>query len=98
MRKEVQIIILSIFFGLLVWVSDTVFDYLFFYRGTFIDLLIMDVPSHEIYFRSQVIIFFAIFGLVISHLFSKRSQAEKALRETRDELEQRVAERTAKLS
>jgi signal transduction histidine kinase len=98
MKKETQIIILSIFFGLLVWFSDSVFDYLFFYRGKFLDLLILDVPSHEIYFRTQVIIFFALFGLVISRLFTRRVQAETALRKVRDDLEKSVEERTAKLT
>lgn len=98
MKKEIRIIVLSFFFGVLAWVSDTVVDYLFFYRGTFLDLLILDVPSHEVYFRSQVIIFFTIFGIVISLLFAKRVQAEKALRTAHDELGKRVEERTAKLS
>ena len=65
MKKDFQIIILSIFFGVLVWFSDTVFDYLFFYHGTFLDLLILDVPSHEVYFRTQVIIFFAFFSALL---------------------------------
>ena len=98
MKKETQIIVLSFFFGVLVWVCDSAFDHLFFYEGSFIDLLVLDVPSHEVYFRSQVIIFFTIFGIIISRLFFKRKQAEKALRKARNELETRIEERTVKLS
>ena len=98
MKKEVQIVILSFFFGVLVWVGDSVFDRLFFYDGSFLELLILDVPSHEVYFRTQVIIYFTIFGIIISRLFSKRRKAEKALRKAHNELEKRVEERTGKLS
>ncbi len=55
------------------------------------NLLILDVPKHEIYFRSQVLIFFTIFGIIIAWLFSKRKQAEEALQKAHDELENRIA-------
>ena len=98
MKKEVKIIILSFFFGVLVWICDSAIDHLFFYDGSFLDLLVLNVPSPEVFFRSQVIIFFTIFGIIISRLFSKRRQAEKTLRKAHDELETRVEERTVKLS
>ena len=98
MKKEVNIIILSFFFGVLVWICDSAIDHLFFYDGSFLDLLVLNVPSPEVFFRSQVIIFFTIFGIIISRLFSKRRQAEKTLRKAHDELETRVEERTVKLS
>ena len=98
MKKEVKIIILSFFFGVLVWICDSAIDHLFFYDGSFLDLLVLNVPSPEVFFRSQVIIFFTIFGIIISRLFSKRGQAEKTLRKAHDELETRVEERTVKLS
>jgi len=98
MRKEPLIILSSFMFGILVWISDSALDSLFFYEGTFIDMLILDVPKHEIYFRLQVIFFFTIFGVIIAHLFSKKNQAQIALRKTHDELEKIVENRTIKLS
>ncbi len=98
MRSGYKIVISSVIFGLLVWFCDAVMDSLFFYDGSFWDLLILDVPKLEIYFRSQVLIFFTTFGVITAWLFSKRQQAEEALQKAHDELENRVEERTAKLS
>ncbi len=98
MKKELLIIFSAFTFGILVWVSDSALDSLFFYEGTFIDMLILDVPKHEIYFRLQVIFFFTIFGIIIANLFSKKNQAERALRRSHDKLEKRVEDRTIKLS
>ncbi len=98
MKKELLIVFSAFTFGILVWISDSALDSLFFYEGTFIDRLILDVPKHEIYFRLQVIVFFTIFGIIIANLFSKRNQAEKALHRSHDKLEKRVEDRTIKLS
>ena len=59
-------------------------DYFIFYEGTFLDLLIFDVPNHEIYIRFVVLFIFAIFGMIISKVIAKRKQAEEALRLERD--------------
>ena len=77
-------------FGVLVWVSDSVLDSLFFYEGSFADLLLFEVPRHELYFRTQVIIFFTLFGIIIARLFSTRKKAYLALHKANIELENRV--------
>lgn len=77
--KKILIIFASFMFGVFVWVSDSFFDALFFYEGSFADLLLLNVPKHEIYFRSQVVIFFTIFGIIMSYLFSRWEKAAKAL-------------------
>lgn len=96
--KEFIIIAASFMVGVLVWVSDSALDSLFFYEGSFADLLLLDVPKHEIYFRTNVVIFFTLYGIIIARLFSTRSQAVKALHRAKIELENRIEERTAKLS
>ena len=98
MKKEFMIITASFVFGVLVWVSDAALDSLFFYEGSFADLLLLDVPRHEIYFRTQVVIFFTLFGIIMARLFSTRNQALKALHRAKIELENRIEDRTAKLS
>ena len=84
MKTETRVIALSIFLGLIVWIIDSVLDYFIFYEGTFLDLLIFDVPNHEIYIRFVVLFIFAMFGMIISKVIAKRKQAEEALRLERD--------------
>ena len=98
MKKELIIIAASFMVGVLVWVSDSALDSLVFYEGSFADLLLLDVPRHEIYFRTQVIIFFTLFGIIIARLSAKRDQAIMALHQANLKLENRFEERTAKLS
>ena len=96
MKKEHLVIIAAFIFGLLVWTFDSAIDSLYFYENTFLNLLIFEVPAPELFFRAQVVIFFTIFGVIISWFFSKHRKAEDALRRTQDELEKRVAQRTKK--
>ena len=84
MKIEIRVIAISIFLGLLIWITDAVIDYFIFYEGTFLDLLIFDVPNHEMYIRFVVLFSFAIFGMIISKVMIKRKQAEEALRLERD--------------
>ena len=83
-KTETNVIALSIFIGLIVWIIDAVLDYFIFYEGTFLDLLIFDVPNHEIYIRSVILFSFAIFGMIISKIMIKREQTGEALRLERD--------------
>jgi PAS domain-containing protein len=61
-------------------------------------LLILEIPRNELYFRTQVVIFFTLFGIIIARLFSTRKKAYLALHKAKIELENRVEKRTAKLS
>ena len=76
-----KIIATSIVFGLFFWVIDTVLDSLFFYKGTFLELLIFDIPHHELYIRLTIIVIFLIFGIFISTNLGKSKRAEEELRE-----------------
>jgi signal transduction histidine kinase len=98
MKKEYLIIILALMFGMLVWIFDSAVDSLFFYEDTFLNLLILDIPNPELFFRFQIIISFAIFGIVISRLFYKQKKAGESLRKLHNDLEKRVENRTKKLS
>ena len=97
MKKEYLIIISAFMFSLLVWIFDSAIDSLFFYEDSFLNLLIYKAPKPELFFRSEIIISFTIFGVIISFLFSKQRKTEESLRRFQGELEKRVEERTAKL-
>ncbi|MFB6202787.1 MAG: PAS domain S-box protein [Halorhabdus sp.] len=50
--------------GLCVWVVDAAVDTLLFYEGrSFLALLVTDVPAHELYIRSLILVLFVAFGI-----------------------------------
>jgi signal transduction histidine kinase len=98
MKKEYLIIIAAFIFGLLVWVFDSAIDTLFFYEDSFLNLVIFKIPKPELFFRFQVLIFFTIFGIIISYIFSKQRKTEASLIRVHEELEKKVGERTARLA
>jgi PAS domain S-box-containing protein len=82
-----KIFVLSIVAGLFVWVIDAAIDALFFYEGSFLDLLIFEVTTFEIYFRSVILAVFVTYGIVASRIFVKRKKAEEALRISEERLQ-----------
>ncbi len=86
MKTEHKILTISLFIGLSVWIIDTVLDVLFFYKGTFLDLLILKIPQHELYIRCVILGFFFMFGLLMSRVISKRRKIEESLRTTEKRL------------
>ncbi len=77
MSRGTIIIAVSIAFGLFVWMADAVMDYFFFYEGTFLGLLITEVPAHEVYIRLVIMASFMIFGVLVSRVVARREQAEE---------------------
>lgn len=84
MKTHYKIIGLSIVFGLLFWLIDTVLDFLIYYKGTFMNLLILDVPPHEVYIRLSVLFLFIIFGILMSATTAKRMRLEQAVQKERE--------------
>ena len=84
MKTTHKVIAVSIGFGLFFWVIDAVLDAVFFYQGTLFELLITDVPAHEVYVRLVVMACFLVFGVLLSGGITEREQAEKALRESEE--------------
>jgi len=70
--------------GLLVAVLDALLDRLYFYQGqgSFWDLLILDVPLHELWVRGLIVFIFLVFGLAVSRLLARQISVEVALKET----------------
>ena len=48
-----------------------------FYKRSFGRLLIYDVPAHEVYIRSLILVSFLMFGVIISKVLAKHMQTEK---------------------
>ncbi|MHC4402430.1 MAG: sensor histidine kinase [Planctomycetota bacterium] len=85
MKLEHAVLVLSVTLGLLVGLADALLDYWFFYEGTLWNLIIADVPAHEIYVRSVILAAFTAFGLVVSRVLAKQKLAEKAMRESEEQ-------------
>lgn len=80
MKPTRRILLISLIFGLSAWIIDAVLDYFIFYEGTFLDLLILKVPQHELYIRCLILGFFLLFGLQLSRIISRQGKAEEELR------------------
>lgn len=97
MKKQTRIIVISGIFGMIAWVVDAVFDYFIFYQKPFWDLLIFQVPSHEIYIRCTIFACFLAFGVIASQLVAAQEQAEGELQQAHDHLKEMVEVRTESL-
>ncbi|MBD3309004.1 PAS domain S-box protein, partial [candidate division KSB3 bacterium] len=77
---------LALGLGLCIWGLDTVLDWLVYYQGqgTFLEILITDLPAHEIYIRPLILACFVLFGGIMGRYASKRKQAEEALRQSEE--------------
>lgn len=80
MKSEHKIIAVSILFGLFLWIIDAALDSLLFYEGTFWQLLILDVPSLDLYLRLLMLACFVILGLLMAIILARRKRVEEALR------------------
>ena len=79
MKSEKKIIAISVVFGLFTWFLDAMLDYVFFYEGSFPDLLIVHVPKHEVYIRLVILLCFVVFGIIVSRIMAERKKAEREL-------------------
>jgi len=76
MKLNKKVLFVSILLGLFVGIVDTMLDYVYFYNnGNFFDLLILNVPEHEIYIRSVILFCFVIFGLIVGDTISRLQEA-----------------------
>jgi PAS domain S-box-containing protein len=87
-RKIIQkAFIHSLIFSIIIWILDSIIDYLFFYNGTFIDLLILEVPPHEVYIRVFIILAIFIFALINSANLIRIKNSNQQLQENFNELD-----------
>jgi PAS domain S-box-containing protein len=82
MKVPTQIISLSVAGGATAWTIDAAVDAGFFYEGSFLELLLTDVPLHEVYVRGVFLVFFLGFGLVTARMTQMRDRAQARSRES----------------
>ena len=86
MKAEQKVVVVSITFGILSWIIDALLDALIFYDGAILELLITNIPPHELYIRLVIFAGFVAFGVLISSVLGRQRRAEEALALERAEL------------
>ena len=75
MKTENKIILISITLGILAWTIDSLLDSLFFYKGS----LLVEVPTHELYMRTLIVVCLIGFGIICSRLVGQQKKSEQTL-------------------
>ena len=81
-KIENHVLLIAFMIGVAVWIADAILDYFIFYEGTFWNLLIFDVPQHEIYIRLVILTSFMIFGSIISKILKNQRKLQEDLYES----------------
>jgi len=79
-REGWRTIIGLIFGGLVVWLIHGIMDYMYFYKGTFFEILVFDVPIHEIYHRVLVLAVFFTAGIFFKRREDELREGERKYR------------------
>ena len=83
-EMKYKILFSSILAGLLVWIIDAVFDFLFFEHPSFWGALVLNVSAHDLYMRSIITTSFFLFGLVVTRLLINQAETQEELKKTED--------------
>lgn len=85
LKRQKTIFVIFVLLGCLFWLVDSWLDYAIFYGPQlgFLELLILDVPSHEVWVRLSSLVLFTLFGLVASLLTSRIMSRDQRLKEDR---------------
>ena len=77
MTVKRKVLVVSVLIGLGAWGADALLDWVFFYEGSFLDLLITNVPPHEVHVRLVSVAALLVFGLILSRQLGRREEAER---------------------
>jgi PAS domain S-box-containing protein len=85
------IISASLLIGVFVWLVDSVIGYLVFQpQNSFLDLLALNIPPHDIFIRTMFMLTCLMGGLLASTLLRGQLASDKALRDNEEKLVQIV--------
>jgi len=73
---------LSVILSLVVWAADTLLSVVVFHEGSFLDVLILAVPSDDLYIRILVAFLFIFPGILSLRTYAVLKRTEKALEES----------------
>jgi PAS domain S-box-containing protein len=79
MNPFIKAVLYSILFGVLVWLFDSLVDWIFFYDESLIELTFSSIPTHEIYIRTFFFSALIIFGLINGYQINKINRANHKL-------------------
>ncbi|MCF8217986.1 MAG: PAS domain S-box protein [Bacteroidales bacterium] len=77
MKIRHKVYTLAIAFSASVWIIDAFLDFFFFYEKTLWDVLILDIPEHELYIRLMITAFFIIFAEISYHILKKQQELKE---------------------
>lgn len=83
MRTSHKIIALAVGLGLFIWFADGLTDYIWFYKGSLLGLLLTEVPAHELYIRLLILVCFVGFGVVAGGIVERLQKARTQLSASR---------------
>ena len=93
MKTAHKVFLVSILLGILLGFVDTLFDYFVFYQDRpLLELMVTDVPRHEIYVRFLLLVCFIVFGFICAKIISQQKKVEEELLKTAKELKSSNAE------
>jgi PAS domain S-box-containing protein len=75
-------LLLSVILSLTVWTADTLLSVVVFREGSFLDVLILAVPSQDLYIRILAAFLFVFSGILFSLAYSELKRTERALGES----------------
>lgn len=74
-----RIILASIGFAVLVWIFHALADALLFYRGSVLSLLLFDIPPHDLFIRTVMVVIIVGFGVTAGWLIGNLESREADL-------------------
>ena len=90
MKPELKVIALSVLFGLLAGLIDTLIDFFFFQQKSFIEVSITDVSAHDIWVRFALLGSFTAFGIVVSRVVEDRERSTRHYRKLLNSIHEKI--------
>lgn len=88
MKIEHKVIVISTIVGLFAVGTDVVVDSLIFREGSLLDQLTFNIPMHEMYMRSVILLSIVMFGIFVSRYFARVKRSEETLQKSKNRFDE----------